>query len=254
MKISIITVSYNSAATIAATLCSVATQTYTEIEHLIIDGQSSDKTDQVVHAHAHKKLIFSSEPDKGIYDAMNKGVQRATGDVIGILNSDDFYVNENVLNEVAAAFSNDPALDVVLGDVDFVKNGDLKHPIRKYRATGFKTWMFRFGFMPPHPAVFVRKTAYERIGNYKTGYKIAADFDFLLRLLLIDGAKYQATGKHWVRMLTGGASTSGWRSNFVITNEMQRSLLENKVFSSIPMLLLRLPVKFFCQVILCIKF
>ena len=105
--------------------------------------------------------------------------------------------------------------------------------------------------MPPHPAVFVRKSAYERVGYYKMGYKIAADFDFLLRLLLIDGARFQATGKHWVRMLTGGASTSGWRSNFVITKEMRRSLLENKVFSGIPMLLLRLPVKFFRQINLC---
>ena len=252
MKISIVTVSYNSAATIADTLRSVATQTYTDIEHLIIDGQSSDKTMQEVGAHSHPKLIFSSEPDNGIYDAMNKGVQRATGEVIGILNSDDFYVHDNVLNEVATAFATDPTLDVVLGDVDFVKSGDLENPVRTYRASGFKTWMFRFGFMPPHPGVFVRKTAYERVGSYKMGYKIAADFDFLLRLLLIDGAKYQATGKHWVRMLTGGTSTSGWRSNFVITKEMQRSLLENRIFSSIPMLLLRLPVKFFRQISLCI--
>ena len=251
MKISIVTVSYNSAATIADTLRSVATQTYTDIEHLIIDGQSSDKTMQVVDSHSHPKLIFSSESDNGIYDAMNKGVHRATGQVIGILNSDDFYVHENVLNEVATAFLADPTLEVVLGDVDFVKSGDLERPVRTYRASGFKTWMFRFGFMPPHPAVFVRKTAYERVGSYKLGYKIAADFDFLLRLLLIDGAKYQATGKHWVRMLTGGASTSGWRSNFVITREMQRSLLENKVFSGMPMLLLRLPVKFFRQINLC---
>lgn len=248
MKISVVTVSYNSAGTIADTLRSVAIQTYTDIEHLIIDGQSSDKTMQVVDAYSHPKLLFSSEPDNGIYDAMNKGVQRATGDVIGILNSDDFYVHENVLNEVATAFSTDPTLDVVLGDVDYVNSGDLENPVRTYRASSFRTWMFRFGFMPPHPAVFVRKAAYERVGYYKMGYKIAADFDFLLRLLMIDGARFQATGKHWVRMLTGGASTSGWRSNFVITKEMRRSLLENKVFSGIPILLLRLPVKFFRQI------
>jgi glycosyltransferase involved in cell wall biosynthesis len=203
---------------------------------------------QEVDANSHSKLICISEPDNGIYDAMNKGVQLATGDVIGILNSDDFYVNNNVLNYAAT----DPKLDVVLGDVDFVKRGDFENPVRTYRASGFKTWMFRFGFMPPHPGVFVRKTAYERVGSYKIGYKIAADFDFLLRLLLIDGAKFQATGKHLVRMLTGGTSTSGWRSNFVFTKEMQRSLLENEVFSSIMMLLLRLAVKFFRQKSLCI--
>ena len=208
--------------------------------------------------------IFSSEPDDGIYDAMNKGVQRATGDVIGILNSDDYYVHENVLNEVATAFATDPTLDVVLGDVDFVKSHDLANPVRTYRASGFKTWMFSFGFMPPHPAVFVRKSAYERVGSYKMGYKIAADFDFLVRLLLIDGARYQETGKHWVRMRVGGASTSGWRSNIVSTIEMQKSLRENNVFStreiqkslrennvfsSKPLLLLRLPIKLFNQMI-----
>lgn len=251
MKISVITVSYNSAATIAKTLHSVATQTYTNLEHLIIDGQSSDKTIQEIDAHAHSKLIFSSELDGGIYDAMNKGVSRATGEIIGILNSDDFYIHKNVLAEVASAFINNHKLDVVLGDVDFVKSGDMENPLRSYRASGFKTWMFRFGFMPPHPAVFVRKSAYERVGFYNKDYKIAADFDFLLRLLLIDGAKYQATGKHWVRMLTGGVSTSGWRSNFIITKEMNRSLIKNKVYSSIPILLLRLPLKFFRQINLC---
>ncbi len=250
MKISIITVSYNSAATIADTLRSVAIQTYADIEHLIIDGQSSDQTMQVVNTHSHSKLISNSEPDKGIYDAMNKGVRRATGEIIGILNSDDFYVNENVLNEVATAFANDPILDVVLGDVDFVKRGDLKSPVRTYKASGFKTWMFRFGFMPPHPAVFVRKTAYERVGFYKMDYKIAADFDFLLRLLHIDGAKYKAVGKHWVSMLVGGASTSGWQSTIVITKEMRRSLRENGVFSNVPMLLLRLPLKLINQIFL----
>lgn len=250
MKISIITVSYNSAATIANTIKSVAGQNYDDIEHLIVDGLSTDDTVKVVEANRHPNLTLSTEPDKGIYDAMNKGVQRATGEIIGILNSDDFYVHENVLNEVAAVFLADPALDAVLGDVDFVKSGELEKPVRIYGASGFKTWMFRFGFMPPHPAVFVRKTAYERVCFYKMGYKIAADFDFLLRLLLIDGAKYQATGKHWVSMLTGGASTSGWRSNFIITKEMHRSLLENKVFSIMPMLLLRLPIKYFRQLIL----
>ncbi len=251
MKISIVTVSYNSAATIANTLRSVAFQTYADIEHLIIDGQSTDTTIQVVGANSHPKIIFSSEPDRGIYDAMNKGVLRATGEVVGILNSDDFYVHENVLSEVASVFSNDPTLEVVLGDVDFVKSSDLENPVRIYRASTFKTWMFSFGFMPPHPAVFVKKAAYERVGSYKMDYKIAADFDFLLRLMLIDGANYQATGKHWVRMLTGGASTAGWRSNYVITKEIQRSLLDNKVFSMLPMLLLRLPVKFFVQKNLC---
>jgi glycosyltransferase involved in cell wall biosynthesis len=250
IRISVITICYNSSPTIQGTIESVLHQTYSNIEYIIVDGASTDNTMQIVSQYGNRIAGVISEPDRGIYDAINKGVQRASGEIIGILNSDDVYVHANVLNEVAVAFATDPTLDVILGDVDFVKCRDLVNPVRRYRASGFKTWMFRFGFMPPHPAVFVRKSAYERVGSYKMGYKIAADFDFLLRLLLIDGAKYQATGKNWVRMLTGGASTSGWRSNFIITKEMRRSLHENGVFSSMLILLLRLPVKFFTQLIL----
>jgi hypothetical protein len=153
------------------------------------------------------------------------------------------------LNEVASAFSSDPSLDVVMGDVDFVANSDLARPLRTYRALGFQPWMFQIGLMPPHPAVFIRKSAYDRVGLYKLDYKIAADFDFLVRLLSTAGAKFFITGKHWVRMRTGGVSTSGWRSKYVITVEMLRSLHENKLFSCTPMLLLRVPIKFFRQVL-----
>lgn len=239
---------YNSEATISTTLESVAAQCYPDLEYIIIDGASRDATLARVAQYPGlvKKLV--SEPDRGIYDAMNKGVRYATGDVIGILNSDDYYVDSNVLNEVAVAFASDPSLEVVLGDVDFVADGDLEKPVRSYRAGAFKPWMFRLGLMPPHPAVFVRKSAYDRVGYYKTEYKIAADFDFLVRLLLIDGAHYKSTKKHWVRMRTGGASTSGWRSNVVSTKEMHRALNENGIFSSNLMLLLRLPIKLIRQV------
>lgn len=245
--ITVITVCYNSAATIAETIRSVAKQTYKDIEHVVIDGQSTDETLCVVEANRHCRLVINSEPDSGIYDAMNKGLNIATGEVVGILNSDDFYLHEGVLSEVVAAFSADPKLDVVLGGVDFVKSNDVTKPVRIYRANGFKLWMFRFGFMPPHPAAFVRKSAYERVGGYKTDYKIAADFDLLLRLLLKDGAKYHASKGLWVRMLIGGVSTSSWRSNVTITSEMRRSLRENGLRSNFLILLLRLPVKFFTK-------
>lgn len=241
---------YNSAATIRATLDSVKAQGYPELEYIVIDGGSTDATIEIVNQYPDVVTELISEPDSGIYDAMNKGVLRASGDVVGILNSDDFYLHPDVLREVAAAFSVDPCLDVVLGDVDFVADDDLTHPVRTYRAGGFRPWMLRLGLMPPHPAVFVRRSAYERVGLYKLGYRIAADFDFLVRLLLLDGARYKITGKHWVRMRTGGASTAGLKSNLVSTREMLRSLRENRVFSSTPMLLLRLPIKFFRQVFL----
>lgn len=216
----------------------------------MVDGGSTDATLDVVRKYPELVTQLISEPDRGIYDAMNKGVQRATGEVVGILNSDDFYRHSRVLEEVAVAFAADPALEVLLGDVDFVSDEDLQKPVRTYRATGFRPWMFRLGFMPPHPAIFVRKSAYERVGLYKLGYRIAADFDFLVRLLLIDRAKYRIAGTQWVRMRTGGASTAGWKSNLISTREMLRSLRENGVCSSMPMLLLRLPVKYIRQVFL----
>lgn len=250
MKFSLVTVSYNSDQTIKTTLESVASQCFSELEYIVVDGGSTDATMSYVSAFPELVSVAISEPDKGIYDAMNKGILRATGEVIGILNSDDFYLSANVLREVEAVFSADPSLEVVLGDVDFVSDYDLTRPIRKYRAGNFKPWMFRFGLMPPHPAIFIRRSAYDRVGLYKIGYKIAADFEFLVRLLLIDGAKYQVVNNCWVRMRIGGASTAGWRSNIISTREMLRSLHENGVFSCTAMLLLRLPIKFFKQVFL----
>lgn len=241
---------YNSSATIKTTLDSVAAQCYPALDYIVIDGGSTDTTLDIVREHPELVSQLVSEPDRGIYDAMNKGVQRATGEIVGILNSDDFYRHARVLQEVADAFAADPALEVLMGDVDFVSDEDLNEPVRTYRATGFRPWMFRLGFMPPHPAIFIRKTAYQRVGLYKLGYKIAADFDFLVRLLLIDRAKYRIVGTQWVRMRTGGASTAGWKSNLISTREMLRSLRENGVFSSMPMLLLRLPVKYIRQVFL----
>lgn len=249
MKVSLITVSYNSASTIESTLDSVAGQGYSDLEYIIVDGGSEDATLDTVDRYADIVTQCISEPDQGIYDAMNKGLRLATGEVIGILNSDDFYLSDQVLSEVAALFSADPNLDVVMGDVDFVDDDNLGQVVRKYRAGNFKPWMFRFGLMPPHPAVFVRKSAYDQVGEYKLGYKIAADFDFLARLLLVNEAKYRIVGKTWVRMRTGGASTSGWQSTMTITQEMKRSLQENHLFASSALLMLRLPFKLLTQII-----
>lgn len=249
MKISLITVAYNSSATIQTTLESVAAQDYSDLEYIIVDGGSKDTTLDIVGRYPDLVTKCISEPDQGIYDAMNKGIQRATGDIVGILNSDDFYLGDKVLYQVAELFSADPKLEVVLGDVDFVNDDDLSRTVRRYCAGNFKPWMFLFGLMPPHPAVFIRKSAYERVGLYKLGYKIAADFDLLTRLMLVDGAKYQIAHKTWVRMRTGGASTSGLKSNMISTLEMKRSLLENGLFACSPMLMCRLPFKLLTQVL-----
>ena len=250
MKISVITVSFNSESTINDTLRSVACQDYGDFEYIIVDGGSTDATLEICGHYDWLITHCYSEPDDGIYDAMNKGVSFASGDVIGILNSDDFYLDKNVFSEVAGFFNADPELDVLLGDVDFVNDVDLSHPVRRYSTGYFWPWMFRFGLMPPHPAVFVRKSAYDRVGLYKLGYKIAADFDLLTRLLLLGGAKYQASKKTWVRMRTGGTSTSGLKSNLIATLEMKRSLKENGLFACYVMLMCRLPLKLFTQVLL----
>lgn len=248
MRITIITVSFNSVKTIENTILSVSMQNYEDVEHLVIDGQSTDGTIHLVRKQVGPKLRLISESDDGMYDAMNKGIRHASGEIIGILNSDDCYVHSNVLYEVVDAFLNDPSLDVVLGDVDFIDSIKSEKSYRYYSALGFKSWMFYFGLMPPHPGIFIRKTAYARIGLYKTNYKIAADFDLLLRLLKINGSKFTSTGKHWVRMLAGGVSNSGLISKYIITKEMKQSFRENNIYTNIFMLLLRLPIKFFFQI------
>lgn len=249
MKISLITVAYNSSATIKTTLESVKAQCYPDLEYIIVDGGSKDTTVELVKSYPELDFKLTSEPDRGIYDAMNKGVKQATGDIVGILNSDDFFRHDDVLREVSKMFSADPSLDVVFGDVDFVADTNLTVPVRTYRAGSFKPWMLRIGLMPPHPAVFVRKSAYDRVGLYKMGYKIAADFDFLVRLLLLDKAKFKVANKQWVRMRTGGASTAGIKSNIISSKEMNRSLKENGLPSAIAVVLLRLPIKLFNQVL-----
>jgi len=248
LKISLITVSFNSAKTIHRTLDSVVAQRYHELEYIIIDGKSKDDTLDIIKSYSDIISFCVSEPDKGIYDAMNKGVSLATGDVIGILNSDDFYLEDNVLAEVSSIFEKNPSVDAILGDVDFVKSSNLSSPFRSYKVGKFMPWMLYFGLMPPHPAVFVRKAVYERIGLYKLGYKIGADFDFLVRLILVNKAKYYISNKTWVRMRAGGVSTSGFKSNIISTQEMARSLRENSLFSSYVFLISRLPLKFFMQI------
>lgn len=244
-----ITVAFNSEATIQTTLDSVAAQSYPDLEYIVVDGGSSDGTLGIVQDYPELVTDVISEPDQGIYDAMNKGVQQSTGEIIGILNSDDFYLHNNVLNEVMGFFSDDPSLEVVLGDVDFVDENDLSRPIRSYSTGNFKPWMFRFGLMPPHPAVFIRKSTYDRVGLYKLDYKIASDFDFLTRLLLVNKSSYLCSNKTWVRMRTGGASTSGGQIHYSITREFKKSLEQNKIYTNYLMLLARLPYKYIKQVL-----
>lgn len=230
MKISLITVTYNSAKTLRDTIESVLSQTYPDIEYIVIDGSSTDNTMEIVRAYEPKfggKMKWISEKDCGIYDAMNKGIKLATGDVIGILNSDDFFTAPDVIEKIAKGFDEDT--DAVYGDIHFVNPDNLQRCVRYYSSKIFKRSLMKMGFMPAHPSFYCRKSCFEKYGYYKTDYKIAADFDLLLRFIYVNriGIKYLPLDV--VTMRLGGASTDGWKSRVTTMNEHLRSFKENGV-------------------------
>ena len=249
MKISIITATYNSGKTLRDTLESVLSQTYGDFEHLIIDGGSSDNTLDIVKEYEPRyvgRLRWISERDRGIYDAMNKGIALATGEVVGILNSDDFYTSPEALTEVAMMMA-DRTIDAVYGDVHYVKDGQLGKCVRYYTSRPFHRRWMRFGFMPAHPSFYCRRSVYERYGGFDLSYKVAADFENLLRLLFVHRISTRYIPLDFVTMRTGGASSSGLRSHKQIMRDHLRALRQNKVYSNLLFLGLRYPYKL-CEV------
>lgn len=205
MKISIITSTYNSAATLADTLKCISQQDYPDIEHLIIDGGSKDGTLALVDQFPHISKVIS-EKDKGIYDAMNKGIALANGDVIGILNSDDFYVSPRVLSKVAAAFQ-DPEVMAVYADLQFVERNSTDKVVRTWRSGDYTRKSFFYGWMPPHPTFFVRKSVYQKHGVFNCDLGSAADYELMLRFLLKHGIKAVHIKEIIIKMRMGGEST-----------------------------------------------
>lgn len=244
MKVSVITVCYNSEQTIGHTLRCVSEQSYEKIEHILIDGASTDRTMEIVDTVGSHLSKIISEKDLGIYDAMNKGVAHASGGIIGILNSDDMYVSRNVISEVVDAF-NGTGADIVFGDLDFVPRADSNKVVRIYRPKKFRPWMLRFGWMPPHPATFIKKSVYDKYGLYALGYKTGADYEMFVRLLLLNKVSYSYLPKTLVHMRMGGATTSGWRSYLTTSIEMVRAVKSNGFYTNIFIILMRLPIKFF---------
>lgn len=242
-KVSIITVCYNSDRFISSAINSVLSQLYDNIEYIIIDGDSKDDTVSLVQSYGHKIDKFISESDKGIYDAMNKGLSLATGDIIGILNSDDFYVNDDVISLVVEKFKQNPDVDMILGNVDFVKPYDLSSPVRLYSSLGFAPWKMRFGFMPAHPAAFMKQSAYEKVGFYASGYEVGADFEWFVRALIKQKLSYTKLNRVLVRMREGGASTSGLKSYWLNSKEQIRALRSNNIYTNVFLIVLRLPIK-----------
>lgn len=243
IKISIITVCFNSEKTIAHAIDSVLTQDYHNIEYIIIDGGSKDNTVGIIKSYQDKITYFKSEKDNGIYDAMNKGLAVANGELIGILNSDDFYTSSDAISKIVNNYSLNLHVDMILSGVDFVEEPNLSKIVRNYSSWWFHPWMLRFGFMPPHPGAFIKRETYKKIGQYKIDYKIAADYDFFVRSLLVEKLKFSRLSSNTVRMRVGGASTSGVKSQIVITKEVLRSFRENRLYTNIIFLLVRLPIK-----------
>lgn len=249
MTISIVTATYNSGNTIADTLESVLSQTYKDYEYWIVDGASKDNTMEIVRSYEDKfqgKLHYISERDKGIYDAMNKGIARCTGDIVGILNSDDFYTSGNILEQVAEAMA-DTNIDAIYGDVHYVKAENLKKCVRYYSSRLFSRGWMRFGFMPAHPSFYCRKEVYCRYGAFNLNYKVAADFECLLRLIYTHRISTRYLPLDFVTMRTGGASSSGLTSHRQIMRDHLRALHNNKVRSCAALLSLRYIYKI-CEV------
>ena len=242
MNISIITVAYNSSKTISDTIESVLNQNYQDIEYIIIDGNSSDNTLEIIKLHAPKfngRLKWISEPDKGLYDAMNKGIRLATGDIVGIINSDDFYHRQDIIHRVANAFTENKNVQAVFGDVSFINTENKDKIVRYYRAKNFHPKRFRFGFMPPHPSFFTYKSNFEKFGYYKTDYKIAADFELLIRFLYKGKLNYKYLPVDFMKMRVGGKSTATLRSNIVLNKEIVRACRENGIYTNFPLLMLK---------------
>lgn len=209
MKISIVTATYNSARTVRDTLQCVRDQQYPEIEHIIVDGLSKDETLEIVKEFPHVSYVIS-EKDKGIYDAMNKGIAAVSGDVVGILNSDDIYVNGQVISKVMKAFAN-PEVDVVYADLQYVRADNLNKVTRTWKSGSFSKKKFYYGWMPPHPTFFVRKKVYDDIGNFNLALKSAADYEFMLRVLLKFDHHVHYIPEVIVKMRTGGLSNASFQ-------------------------------------------
>jgi glycosyltransferase involved in cell wall biosynthesis len=231
MKISIITATFNSANTIADCIASVNMQTHNEIEHIIVDGVSEDNTLEIINSNPNRVSKIISEPDTGIYDAMNKGIKIATGDIVGILNSDDFLTTDDVIEKIVSTFKTD-TVDGVYGDICFVKPKNLNKVVRYYSAKWFKPSLFRYGFMPPHPSFYVRRKWYEKLGLYKIDYKIAADYELLIRYLKVNKLKTHYLDFCVVIMRTGGDSTRNLKSNWILNKEIVRGCHENAIYTN----------------------
>lgn len=226
MKISIITITFNSAKSLPRSLESVRSQNYDEIEHIIVDGASTDGTKELIETYAaeHKNVRWISEPDKGIYNAINKGIRMATGDIIGFLHSDDVFYSADSIGKIAQYFE-DESVDVVYGDLQYCKEGKI---VRQWKSNAFHPRSLKYGWMPPHPTVYVRKKVYQQVGDYDEWFRISADFDMMIRIFKA-GYKSVYIPEVLVCMEAGGASNKNHQARLSKTQEDYIVLKKNHV-------------------------
>ncbi len=226
MKISVITIAYNSGHSIADAITSVVSQTYPDVEYIIVDGKSKDNTVEVVKSFGTKISKFVSEPDKGIYDALNKGIRMATGDVIGFMHSDDLFASDDILAKVAALFNaND--IDSVYGDLEYVYKEDTNKVLRYWKSGSFSLRKLRMGWMPPHPTFYVKRAIYEKYGVFNTSFRISADYDTMLRFLGKHRISTLYLPEVMVKMRVGGASNRSLKNIIQKSKEDYQAIQDN---------------------------
>lgn len=229
MKISIITVCFNSESTIVSTIQSVINQNYNNIEYIIIDGASKDDTLNVINKFRTHISHFISESDKGIYDAMNKGISLATGEVIGILNSDDLFYDNTIISSIMDTFKNNESTDAVYGNIMYFNSGNADKIVRFWKTVPFYEGFFEDGFIMPHPALFIKKNVYEKIGTYYPYFKISSDYELMLRAFRIHHFQPQYLNKIFVKMRMGGESTKSIKNVLVGNIEIYKSWKMNNL-------------------------
>jgi glycosyltransferase len=228
LKVSIITAVYNNSATIEDAIVSVASQTYKPIEHIIIDGGSGVETISVINKYRNNLALVVSEPDKGIYDALNKGLTRATGDIIGLLHSDDIFGSNTVIEQIVNVFSNEHP-DGVYGNLVYVDKNKTDKIIRYWQSNNFDINSLKKGWMPPHPTLFLKKELISKTGFYSLNYRIAADYDFMLRVLTTPQTKFQYIPTVITKMRLGGASNRNLKNIVIKMWEDYKILKKNRV-------------------------
>lgn len=232
--ISIITATYNSAETINDTIKSVLCQTNKDFEYIIVDGGSTDETIDIVKSYESEfsgRLKWVSEKDKGIYDAMNKGIKMASGDIIGILNSDDYYTSDDILQTIADAFKCQN-VDAIYGDIHFIKDGVPDKCVRYYSSRLFSPFWLRLGFMPAHPSFYCKRDVFDKSGLYRLDYKIGSDYEMMVRLFRKHKISSRYVPKDFVTMRTGGASNSNLQSRLTLIKEDVKACRDNGIYTN----------------------